>query len=619
MTLPLPKVRTNLLVATLCVVLIPHTEVLAQTKGEGKSPLCTRDIALEMVKQQINLTKTFSNTSRRITVLLRAADLLWPYEQSQARAIFTDAFELATAYEKEKEKEQNAPRSVVLRMEIPDQRYVVIGAVAKRDSEWAKELTARLLKSYASDGEASPTGDSSDDVLTSERLFYAATQLASTHPDAAWGLALTALKYPLSTMMTRYLYRVAETNQHAADQFYAQALSSHGAKPMREFLHLAAYPFASGESFDTPIYASYEVPPKFEINASLQRRFVQILLKRAEQALETPPDPADQYRAPTGAILPGKAHLLQTLLRLEPQVRTSLPDLSVPLAQAREKLFVSLSPETQKLLVQPGREISVAENQTFAEQIAAAEKLTDVDRREDLIATVVLSEASDQESLPNVIEAIDKISDSDLRTPLLEVIHFRRAAAAVKEKKFDEAEKLAAQVEGQQQRAFLYAEIAKGLLNRKETQLHARELLEEAITIAKKAGNTIFAARTLLTTSNLYTKIDPNRSIEVLAEAIDCINHVDSPDFSADDQTLVKIVQRSGRSGQYALRFPMPGLDPERAFREMARINFDTALAQSSGITDKLQRALSTLALAEICLQQAPQRAKENPKKSAKP
>jgi hypothetical protein len=605
-----------LLVAlTLCAVLNPHAQAQTKSAEAAKSALCTRDIALDMVKQQVNLTKTFSNNLRRITVLLRAADLLWPYEQSQARAIFTDAFELATQYEKE--DEQNAPRSMVQQMETPDQRYVVIGAVAKRDPQWANELTARMLKPDTRD--ASATSDSSDDFLTSERLFYAATLLASTYPDAAWGLALTGLKYPLGTMLSRYLYRVAETNQHAADVFYAQALSAYGRRPLREFLYLAAYPFGSSESFDTPIYASYEVPPKFEINKSLQRRFVQILLTRAEQALEAPPDPADQYRAPSGAWLPGKAHLMQSLLRIEPQVRTSLPDLSVAFTQARDKLLVSLSPETQKLLVQLGREAFIAPNQTFAEQIEAAEKVSEADRRDDLIATAVLSDASDAESLANVVEAIDKISDSEVRIPLFEVIHFRRAAAAVKEKKFDEAERLAAQVAEDEQRAFLHAEIAKGLLNRKETQLHARELLEQAITEAKKAGNTIFAARTLLTISNLCTKVDLNRAIEILTDAINCINHIDSPDFFADDQTLVKIVQRGGGSGQYVLRFPMPGLDPERMFREMAQINFDTALAQSSGLTDKLQRALSTLAVAEVCLQQAPQRPKEPPKKSAKP
>ncbi len=72
----------------------------------GKSPLCSRDNALDMIKQQVELTKTFNSTIRRITVLIRAADLLWPYQQDRARAAFTEAFDLATQNERESETER---------------------------------------------------------------------------------------------------------------------------------------------------------------------------------------------------------------------------------------------------------------------------------------------------------------------------------------------------------------------------------------------------------------------------------------------------------------------------------------------------------------------------------
>ena len=47
----------------------------------------------------------------------------------------------------------------------------------------------------------------------------------------------------------------------------------------------------------------------------------------------------------------------------------------------------------------------------------------------------------------------------------------------------------------------------------------------------------------------------------------------------------------------------MPGLDPERALREMAKIDADTALSQSSALTDKFQRAMATPGIAEVCLE----------------
>ncbi|HET6893408.1 MAG TPA: hypothetical protein VFH31_20080 [Pyrinomonadaceae bacterium] len=571
-----------------------------------------------MIKQQIGLTKTFNDPNRRITVLVRAADLLWPYQRDKARAVFSEAFELAI--ETEKENDQKAARSVLLRLQTSDQRYVVIGAVARRDSAWAKDLTQQMLKPV-NDSEASSTKSSFENVLTADRLLISAYQLISTNIDAALDLAKASLNYPASFLLTRFLYRVAEVNQQAADQFYAQALVVYGDKPMREFLYLQAYPFAWRDTLNTPIFAYHEVPANFKTSQSLQRQFVQVLLRRAQQALQIPLDHGDTYRDPRGTLLPGTVHLLQGLVRLEPQVKESLPDLWAPFTEVRERILVSLSVDTQKLLLQPGREISTKPDQTFDERIESAQKVPDVHERDGFIATAVLG--SEKESLAGVIQAIDKISDSTLRAHLLEWLYFHRTIAALKDKQFDEAERLTSRVEGQEQRAYLHTEIARGLLNRSDTQSHAQEVLDEAITEAKKAGTPIFAARTLLTASNLYAKIDLGRSISVLTDAINCINRLEAPDFVSDDQALKKTPERKGRGGQYQgeyhFRFYMPGLDPESAFREMAKIDFDTSISQSSALTDKLQRALATLALADVCLQQIQQQPKEKPKKRARP
>jgi hypothetical protein len=612
--------KTLLLITFFIIGMIP-IQVLAQAKpaGGAKSSLCNTDNAVEMIKQQVEFTKTFTNTIRRITVLNRAADLLWPYQQDKARAVFSDAFELAT--QSEREKEAKASRTLIQRMQSPDLRYVVIRAIARRDPLWAKELTRQMLKP-ANEGESSATRSSFENVLTSARLLESAYQSIPTDLNAAVELARVSLNYPASFMLTRFLYRLAEVNQQAADQFYSQALGVYSDKPMREFLYLEAYPFAWRETLNTPVFTFHEVPANFVTNQSLQRRFVQVLLGRAQQVLEVPLDEGDNYRSSNVNLMPGTVHLLQGLMRLEPQVSASLPDLLAPLTQAREKILVSLSVEAQNLLLQPGREISTAPDQTFNEQVELAQKSSDVNQRDDLIINAVLTDTSAKEDLPVVVQAIDKISDSSLRTSLLEWLYFHRATTAVQEKQFEEAEKLTARLEGHEQRAFLHAEIAKGLLSRSDTQTHAQEVLDEAITEAKKAGNTIFAARTLLTASNLYTKIDLSRSISLLADAINCINRIEAPDFSSDDQTLIKTPQRKVKGGQYggeySLRFYMPGLQPESAFREMAKIDFDTALAQSSALTDKFQRAQSTLGLAEVCLTQAPQ-SKEKLNKNRKP
>src|SRR5688572_21360935 len=605
--------KTKKFARILAVLVVLSTLVPAQSKtaGAGDSPLCTRDNALEMIKQQIDLTKTFSYSFQRIAVLTRAADLLWPYQQDRARAVLTEAFEIAT--ELEKENAEKGPRSLLLRMQYPDQRYIVIRAIAKRDPRWARDLTQRMLQL----GDASPTRDSLSDLLTAERLLESARNLISTDKNTAIELAQASFKYPASFGLTRFLYALAQVDQRSADLFYGMALSAYANKPMREFLYLQAYPFRLSTSLNTPVFAYYQVPPNLvttELSLYLQRKFVSLIVQRAQQTLEEPSDENDNYRDPSGVVMPPTVSLMQSLMELEPYIKGPLLDLLPAVTQAREKILVSLSVEIQKLLLQPGREISMAPKKNFDEEIESAMKVPDVNRREDLIATAVLSDKSNSQRLEKVVEAIEKVSDSNIRGHVLEQIYFRRATTAINSRQFDEAERLISRVKGNEQRAYLYTELAKTLLINHEREGHASELLDQAISEAKKAGATVFAARTMLTASSLYTKIDFSRSIAVLTDAINCINKIENPDFVRDDQVKENLVPRPGRRGSYRISFYMPGLDPQTAIDQMAKVDFDTALSQSNALTDKLQRALSTLALADVCLQTQKEH-KEKPKK----
>ena len=609
------KRRIAILVWCVVVLLVPHQHSRAQSKAAAKSPLCSRDNALEMIKQQADISKTFNDPTRRITVLIRAADLLWPYQQGKARDLFTEAFDLAT--EKEKEVEQKGSRSIILRLQSQDQRFVVITAVAKRDSAWAKELTLQLLKTV-NDSEVASSKSSFENTLSASRLLDSASKLIAIDINASSELFRASLNYPASSALTRFLYRLAEVNQTVADQFYAQALTVYADRPMGEFLYLQAYPFAWRETLNTPIFSFYSVPPNFVTNQSLQRQLVQVMLRRAQQALETQSDQADVYQNSNAHRLPGRVHLLHGLIKIEPQVNATLPDLSGPLTQARERLLVSLPLETQKLAPQPSRDTSVTPAQTFDEQLELALKEPDLNERDGLIATAVMDAASTTVSVAEVIRGIEKMSESSVRAGFQEWFYFVRAGNAIRDRDFDTAEKLASKVEGLEERAYLHTELAKGLLNRTATQTHGREVLERAITEAKKIGVSVFAARTFLTASHLYARLDLSRSVEVLADAVNCINRLEAPDFVSDDQSIEKTPERKSRggrySGEYRLRFYMPGLDPESAFREMAKFDLDTALSQTSGLTDKFQRAMSTLGVAEVCLQQAQTKQKPNKK-----
>lgn len=84
---------------------------------------------------------------------------------------------------------------------------------------------------------------------------------------------------------------------------------------------------------------------------------------------------------------------------------------------------------------------------------------------------------------------------------------FELAAANFREKG-DEPRRLACKVEELDQRAYLYATIAKEVLVKGETREKGRELLDEMLISAGKAPDTVVKARTLLTSAYLFEQFE---------------------------------------------------------------------------------------------------------------
>ncbi len=577
----------------------------AVAQSRSTSAFCSRDNALELIQQQIDVTKTFDDAVKRIAVLTRAADLLWPDKQQRARSAFLEAFDLAKQNFKEKgDKPRTEGRAMLV--EIPDQRYVVIRAVSRRDPAWAKKLTDEMLKDSQEPDKAGPR-DSETNVRTAWKLLDTASSFLPSDIGSAMSFATASLNYPASIRLTAFLYKFAEVDQKSADRFYERALAVYSDKPMREFLYLAAYPFAGDSAGDMPWFGSYNLPGSFRPNIVLQRSFVSLLLRRAQQALQTPLDEGDNYNE-----FPGTGHILQVITRVEPEVQKTLPDLMGALEQAKNDLLGTLSAERQSIFFQPKPSRDSGAKKTFDEQIEAAEKEPNVNKRDELIVTASLS-AIQNENLDHVVSTADKISDSNLRAQLLDWFYFTYTQRAIKEKRIDEARRLASKVEQMDQRAYLYSEIASEALKTIENQSQGASLLDEIVNTADKGPNTIVTSRALLSAAYLYLKFDQNRAMSVLGDAVKSVNRLEAPDFSR--QSLVRKLEGKNFA-RYAL-FKTPGFDPENAFREMGKIAFDDALSQASGFTDKSLRALIMIDLADICLQKVQQQEKAD--KAKKP
>jgi hypothetical protein len=569
----------------------------AITFGQEKSqPLptpsssCSRDGALEIIQQQIAFSRTFDNSVQRITVLIRAADMLWAFQQDKARSAFSEAFDLAVQNFKDKGDEPTLEGKNLL-ISTPDQRYTVISAIARHDTAWARKLTDQMLKEQQQEAEEKPTKDIQRDTRTAEKLLIMATSLLTSDEAAGLNFARNSLRYPATYYLPEFLYKLAGINPPAANQFYQEALAAYASAPMERLLYLSSYPFGNDrEAGDMSGYAIYRVPAGFAPNPNLQRAFVQTVLRRVREFMANPSEPAP------GDRLSEPDQMLLALTHLERQIQQSLPDLASAVETAKGNLYAQLPQNSQRNVGQIANPDS-APQKTFDELVEAALKNSNVDRRDQHLTSAIIG-ASKEESLDHVLSAVDKIADSTLRQPLLNWLYFDRTQRAIKDHKLDEARRLAAKVEELDQRAWLYSRIAEESIKQNADQTQAREVLDEVVDAASKAPNTPVTARALLGVAYLYTKIDMSRAIAVMAEAVKRINQIEQPDFSR--QGVIRKIE--GKTfGTYA-SFVTPGFTPESAFREIAKVDFDGMLNQAANFSDKSLRALTTLAVAEQCL-----------------
>ena len=165
-----PTLSKRFAIAILLTSAWLNSAALAQKKDDAppRSSLCSRDNGLEMIEQQIAGSKTFDESVPRIALLIRAADLLWPYRQDKARLAFTESLDLAIQNFKEKGDEPG--REGRLSVYVPDQRFIVIAAIAKRDPVWARKLSDQLLEENAKDAEDKATKDPRQDAKAAEKL-----------------------------------------------------------------------------------------------------------------------------------------------------------------------------------------------------------------------------------------------------------------------------------------------------------------------------------------------------------------------------------------------------------------------------------------------------------------
>lgn len=575
----------------------PPAESPRKAKSSTAAHACDQQRAVALVEQQVAEARSFEKPAAQIAVMTRAADLLWPYQEDSARSTFTEAFDLASKYFAARGDESRVEGHGLVTT-LPDQRFVVLRAIAKHDAEWSRRLAVQVAEDSKRESQKATTGTGAFHE-TGEKLIELAISLLPIDQSVAVALARNSFSYPITLSHPQFLFELAKKDRVAADALALEALNAYGARGTTEDLsYLSSYVFALPYNISAVrAWTLYQVPADFPPSAALQEAFVRAVVARAETILKTP----DQFSTGKNPYLWETAQILSALVSLEPLVARHLPAYSERLAALRASAQAALSDRARE--ASDSYQRSLKDWQTynnFDAQLEKAGREANPERKDYAFASVA-SSAKTLEQLARAESLVEKIGDANVRRQLLNWINFKRAQVLAKDGQFDDAKRAAERVDELDQRAILYLEIASEAVKKLSDRARAAELLDEVLAAAAKAPPTDVRARAQLGVAHLYAEFDSLRALEVLADAVKTINQLSDPDLS---RASINRRIEGKNFGVYASNV-VPGFSLENAFRDAGAQDFEGALLAARNLSDKALRATAVIGLAARCLEES--------------
>ncbi len=588
--------------STIGLIILTVLTTSAQV-ASSDATACNPKVAQMLVEQQVAESKSVVAPPKRIKILLRSADFLWPLDPTTARGYFIEAFNNAKAHFAEKGFEtanlqnSNGGRSSTF-ITMPDLRNDVIRAIAKRDTELAKKFTDEVLAEFE---KATADRGISDKTREQEDLLRFAGQIAATDQELARHLFRRLMRYPLTQTWFWAMDSTARSNQAFADSIYAEALRNYRNEKPSRLLHLSAYPFGAQRPFGLARSSYSAAPsPTFVKNVNLQRLFLDIFFARIASFTGNP----EELNAPPEEYAEPEAVAMVTAMRdIEPVVIGSFPDMLQRFSVARSQADAALTAEMRKEVESLEKNAS-GQSRTFDERIKELEEADSKGKLTDpMIAQIVFSGTLKTDEQFKIYESwAVKIKEEKLRADVSSYFWFLRAQLATKEKRFVDAEKHAAKVPELDHRAILLFEIAKIQLDSANDSAAGFDTLNAVSKLTRGAPNSLAKARILFNLVHFYERVNHSLALDELSEAVKVVNRLDDPDLFQNSVYR----QIMGKGFGFMAGISLPAGNIEGMFNELGKKDFEMALASARSLDDKFYRTIAVTAIAKNCIQPTP-------------
>jgi hypothetical protein len=580
--------------------------IYSQTESERSGPVCDQDRAIDLAEKQVESAAALEKSEKAIAVMVKGADLLWRYKEKKARAILTDAYAKAQRDYEAKGDQTRMDRGLAI--PLPDQRFVVLSAIAKHDETWAKKLIDALPEysdssagqNTAKDG-ASPGATKKELKRSSpaDRIISLAMGLDPINHEGAMALVRSTFRYHVPYNFAAYLFKVSEKDRAATDALFLEALSNYSSGTIDDLLYLSPYAFGANRTIGPPRRgtAMYFAPAGFERAPQAEAAFLRVFFAVCSRELSAYQSP--QSGLPYGTQVPDQ--VLSAMGSIEPIVAARYQEL-VP-------QITVLKSQAAAMMTDPARRRADAYVKTFSsgdrpplerqfdQKLEELEKVVDTSRRNNQLIMLLMYNATEQ-PIEKLVTAAGKITEEVASRQMISWIYFANTQKLITEGALAEATKLAGKIEEIDVRATLLAQIAAQSLSMKSDRVQATEALEVAYAAAKSAPENEAKARTLLGLASLFTKVDRVRASEAMAAAIKTINTLQEPDLSTKFLTRRVETKTNTLFGGAAA----PDFTIENSFARYGAEDFEGALWSAQKLDDKYLKAIAVLSLVDNCL-----------------
>jgi tetratricopeptide (TPR) repeat protein len=284
---------------------------------------------------------------------------------------------------------------------------------------------------------------------------------------------------------------------------------------------------------------------------------------------------------------------------IEPIIMERFPDMLQPFTVARAQANAALTAEMRKS-IENLEETASRSSLTFEASIKELEEADGKGTLTDyLIAQILFQRRIRTEKQYAIYEPwLAKVKDDKTRLDLTSYFWFIRAELAIKEKRFDEAEKMAAKVPELDHRAVLLLAIAKIHLDSTSDAGSAFGILNSVSKLARSAPNSVAKAQVLFSLVQFYGRVNHTVALDELGEAVRVVNQLEEPDLF-QNWVFRQIV---GKDFSFMASISLPGNNMEGMFSDLGKRDFEMALANARGFDDKYFRTIAVIAIANNCI-----------------